>query len=115
MVLLHGLEGEIRCAFSYRSHQSLSCSLRSSGDVIYISVGGQGILILNSFKVAADLLDRRAGIYSSRMRTIGALASLLVLHKLMYLRQSLERSLLVVTLFLSSLMVICACCSFYSF
>jgi len=49
----------------------------SSGDIIYISVGGQGVLILNSFKVAADLLDRRAGIYSSRMRTIGELSFLL--------------------------------------
>jgi len=45
--------------------------LRCIGDLVYINVAGQGILILNSVKVAADLLDRRARIYSSRPRTIG--------------------------------------------
>ena len=37
-----------------------------SGDVIYLNAAGQPIVILNSQKVAANLLDRRAGIYSDR-------------------------------------------------
>ncbi|VDC00556.1 unnamed protein product [Peniophora sp. CBMAI 1063] len=36
------------------------------GDVIYLSVMGQGIVFLNSRKAAFDLLDRRGGIYSDR-------------------------------------------------
>ncbi|KAH9065324.1 cytochrome P450 [Lactarius vividus] len=36
------------------------------GDVIYLNAAGQPVVILNSQKVAADLLDRRAGIYSDR-------------------------------------------------
>ncbi len=43
-----------------------------SGDVIYLNAAGQPIVILNSQKVAADLLDRRAGIYSDRPRNIVA-------------------------------------------
>lgn len=50
--------------------QLIQCS-NVAGDMVYITVAGKGILILSSFKVAADLLDRRAGIYSSRIRTIG--------------------------------------------
>ncbi|KAH9002681.1 cytochrome P450 [Lactarius hatsudake] len=36
------------------------------GDVIYLNAAGQPMVILNSQKAAADLLDRRAGIYSDR-------------------------------------------------
>lgn len=36
------------------------------GDIIFLNVAGQPIIILNSHKVAADLLDRRAGNYSDR-------------------------------------------------
>ena len=42
------------------------------GDVIYLNVAGQPMIVLNSQKVAADLLDRRAGIYSDRARNIVA-------------------------------------------
>ncbi len=38
------------------------------GDVFYLSTAGQPIVVLNTQKVAADLLDRRAGIYSDRLR-----------------------------------------------
>ena len=41
------------------------------GDLVYINVAGQDIVILNSHKVAADLLDRRGPIYSNRPRWIG--------------------------------------------
>jgi hypothetical protein len=42
------------------------------GDLIYLNVIGQPIVVLNSRKVAADLLDRRATIYSDRPRNIVA-------------------------------------------
>ncbi|KAH9965224.1 cytochrome P450 [Russula dissimulans] len=42
------------------------------GDILYLSAAGQPIIVLNSQKVAADLLDRRAGIYSGRPRNIVA-------------------------------------------
>ena len=35
-----------------------------------MSIVGQNILVLNTNKVAADLLDRRGGIYSGRPRLI---------------------------------------------
>ncbi|KAF5372636.1 hypothetical protein D9758_005285 [Tetrapyrgos nigripes] len=42
------------------------------GPLVYISVGSQGILILNSHKAASDLLDQRAHIYNNRPRFIVA-------------------------------------------
>ncbi|KAI0254607.1 cytochrome P450 [Lactifluus subvellereus] len=42
------------------------------GDIFYLSAAGQPIIVLNTQKVAADLLDRRAGIYSDRPRNIVA-------------------------------------------
>jgi len=37
------------------------------GDMIHITVLGKSILILNSVKTAADLLEKRSAIYSGRM------------------------------------------------
>ncbi|KAH9035787.1 cytochrome P450 [Lactarius pseudohatsudake] len=42
------------------------------GDVFYLSAAGQPIVVLNTQKAAADLLDRRARIYSDRPRNIVA-------------------------------------------
>ncbi|KAH9073438.1 cytochrome P450 [Lactarius deliciosus] len=42
------------------------------GDVMYLTALGQPILVLNSIKAAAELLDRRASIYSDRPRMIMA-------------------------------------------
>ncbi|KAJ7112782.1 cytochrome P450 [Mycena crocata] len=42
------------------------------GDLVYITVAGQPMLILNSYKTAADLLDRRAGVYSDRPKLLVA-------------------------------------------
>ena len=42
------------------------------GDLIYLNAAGQPILVLNSQKVAADLLDRRAANYSGRARNFVA-------------------------------------------
>jgi len=42
------------------------------GDIFYLNAAGQPIIILNSRKVAVDLLERRAGIYSDRPTNIVA-------------------------------------------
>ncbi|KAI9450392.1 cytochrome P450 [Lactarius psammicola] len=42
------------------------------GDVFYLNAVGQPMVVLNTQKAAADLLDRRAGIYSDRPRLIVA-------------------------------------------
>jgi hypothetical protein len=42
------------------------------GDVVYLNVFGQPFLVLNSHKTTADLLDRRAAIYSDRPHYIVA-------------------------------------------
>jgi hypothetical protein len=57
------------------SFKSISFPFVSSigiGNIIYLNAAGQPMVILNSQKVAADLLDRRAGIYSDRPRNIVA-------------------------------------------
>jgi hypothetical protein len=38
----------------------------SSGEMMYINALGNGVLILNSQRVAVDLLEKRANIYSDR-------------------------------------------------
>ena len=45
-------------------------SVLNAGPLVYLTVGGQGILVLNTHQVAADLLDRRGHIYSDRPRLI---------------------------------------------
>ena len=42
------------------------------GPVVYLNVAGQPVIILNTHKAAADLLDRRANIYSDRPNNIVA-------------------------------------------
>jgi hypothetical protein len=39
---------------------------------VYFNILGQRFLVLNSHKAAVELLDRRAGIYSDRPRSIVA-------------------------------------------
>ena len=39
---------------------------------MYISALGQGILVINSQRVAVDLLEKRSNIYSDRQRYITA-------------------------------------------
>ena len=54
------------------------CSLNSmpffflSGEVMYVSALGQGILVINSQRVAVDLLEKRSNIYSDRPKYISA-------------------------------------------
>ena len=41
-----------------------------TGDLIYLNAAGQPIIVMNTQKVAGDLLDRRSRIYSDRPRNI---------------------------------------------
>ena len=50
-------------------HFKADCVL-NVGPLVYLTVAGQGILVLNTHQVAADLLDRRGHIYSGRPRMI---------------------------------------------
>ena len=43
-----------------------------SGKMMYLSALGQGILVINSQRVATDLLEKQSNIYSDRMRFISA-------------------------------------------
>jgi hypothetical protein len=42
------------------------------GPIVYLNIAGQHTVVLGNHKVAADLLDRRAAIYSDRARNIVA-------------------------------------------
>ena len=44
--------------------------ISNSGPLVFLKVGGQGILVLNTHQVATELLDRRGNIYSDRPRMI---------------------------------------------
>ena len=41
-----------------------------SGDVVYLNVVGQPMIVLNTQKAAGDILDRRAAVNSGRPRLI---------------------------------------------
>jgi hypothetical protein len=56
----------------FQSSRLTSLMFTPQGNVIYLNAAGQPMVILNSQKVAADLLDRRAGIYSDRPSNIVA-------------------------------------------
>jgi hypothetical protein len=43
-----------------------------SGEMMYISALGQGVLVINSQRVAIDLLEKRSNIYSDRPHYIAA-------------------------------------------
>ncbi len=43
-----------------------------SGEMMYISALGQGVLVINSQRVAVDLLEKRSNIFSDRPRYISA-------------------------------------------
>ena len=45
---------------------SIYLMLCSDSDIIHVNALGMSIVILNSYEVATDLLDRRSSTYSSR-------------------------------------------------
>ena len=50
----------------------------NAGPLVYLTMPGQGILIINTHQVAADLLDRRGHIYSDRPRMISKCRSSII-------------------------------------
>jgi hypothetical protein len=50
----------------------LNLNLLLTGDLIYLNVAGQPIVVINAPKVGVAFLDRRAAIYSDRPRNIVA-------------------------------------------
>ena len=42
----------------------------TKGDVNYATVMGRRVIVLNSFKAARNLLEKRSGIYSGRPRLV---------------------------------------------
>ncbi len=48
---------------------------RSAGSLTYLNLAGTGVLVFHTHKAAADLMDRRSSIYSSRPRLIGELCA----------------------------------------
>jgi hypothetical protein len=47
-------------------HISISLLIRTTGSIVYAEVVGQPLIVLNSAKIARDLLDQRSAIYSDR-------------------------------------------------
>ncbi|KAF8870945.1 hypothetical protein CPB85DRAFT_1171187, partial [Mucidula mucida] len=41
---------------------------RTYGSLTYLNLAGTGVLVFHTHKAAADLMDRRSSIYSSRPR-----------------------------------------------
>ena len=48
------------------SDPPLHLMLRAESDIIHVNALGKSMIILNSYKVATDLLDQRSNNYSSR-------------------------------------------------
>ena len=42
----------------------------STGDLIYMDIMGQSVVVINSLKIANDLLDKRSNIYSDRPKIV---------------------------------------------
>lgn len=63
--------GESRTKFG-GTNWSLNACCMLPGDLFYLNAAGQPIIVVNDHKVAADLLDRRATIYSDRPQNIVA-------------------------------------------
>lgn len=52
---------------------SMSITELSTGPIVYLNAVGQPLIVLNTHRAAADLLDKRAAIYSDRPDMIVAL------------------------------------------
>lgn len=46
------------------------CSCKSGSDVIYLSALGTNVIVLDSFKAAVDLLEKRSQMYSDRVPNV---------------------------------------------
>lgn len=59
--------------FIFFRYSTSACLHGLPGPLVYMSVAGQNMVVMNTHKVAADLLDRRAAVYSDRPRLVGKL------------------------------------------
>lgn len=64
---IRDLEGAVWQVSRVTFYPQFDCD---SGPLFYMRMVGQNILVINTNKVAADLLDRRGTIYSGRARLI---------------------------------------------
>lgn len=71
MAHVHRMEEEIWSVFPLLLFEFVQTE-SSAGPLYYINIAGQNAVVIGSHKVAADLLDRRAAIYSDRARNIVA-------------------------------------------
>ena len=67
---IRGLEETIWDVYQIPQSFSKLIFVLNAGPLLYVTVCGQGILVLNTHQVAADLLDRRGYMYSDRPRMI---------------------------------------------
>jgi hypothetical protein len=58
--------GEVWGSLSFQSTSPISLNTFILGDICSITVLGQPIIIINSAKVACDMLDKKSAIYSDR-------------------------------------------------
>ena len=67
-------------------------NVSSTGPIVYLTVVGQPVVVLNTLRAAANLLDRKADIYSDRyilssnIEASGRLADVLVVDPIISLR-----------------------------
>ena len=45
---------------------------RAAGELVYLNIFGQGLLFVNTYKAAYDLLEKRGAIYSDKPKMIMA-------------------------------------------
>ena len=60
--------GESNCVDTSSTILPSLCSL--TGDLVYLSTLGQSILVIGSYKVARELLDKKSGNYSDRPQSV---------------------------------------------
>ena len=49
-----------------------ACVLCVVGELVYLNIFGQGLLFVNSYEAAVDLLEKRGAIYSDKPKMIMA-------------------------------------------
>lgn len=62
----------VRVLIFSRPRSKQEADAPSAGDVVYLDVLGQPMVVLGSYKVARELLDKRSANYSDRPRSIMA-------------------------------------------
>ena len=55
-----------RIQFVFDTPQNIHLMPSTDSDIVHVNALGTSMVILNSYEVAVNLLDKRSGIYSSR-------------------------------------------------